>query len=106
MHALTLESCLVAALGNLVLGAAVLLRRPSSRTHQAFAALSLAIALWNAADFAYLLSGPTEESRSLLWHRLLFTGSMLIPPAAFWLVRSLTGRGRDWTWRYSWVLSA
>lgn len=107
MRSLELESSLLAALGNLVLGLAIFLRRPASRVHQAFGLLSLAIALWNVGDFGYLLSLERDPAApSLGWSRLTFAGSMAIPPAAFILVRGLTRRGRDWTWSYGWALLA
>src|SRR6266545_7555279 len=107
MRSLELESSLLAALGNLVLGLAIFLRRPASRVHQAFGLLSLAIALWNVGDFGYVLSLARDPAApSPGWSRLTFAGSMAIPPAAFILVRGLTRRGRDWTWSYGWALLA
>jgi N-terminal 7TM region of histidine kinase len=105
MESFTLESSFVAALGNLLLGLAVFLRRPSSRTHQAFALLSASMVLWNGADFAFELARSASPPRpTFVYHRLVFLGSMAIPLAAFLLARALTGRGRDWTWTYAWVL--
>jgi two-component system sensor histidine kinase HydH len=105
MESISLESSLVAALGNLLLGLAVFFRRPASPVHRAFGLLSLSIVVWNSGDFGFQLAAARGAGAATLpWHRLAFVGSMAIPPAAFLLVRSLTGRGRDWTWWYGWIL--
>lgn len=96
------QSALIAAIVNLCFAVYFVYKDRKNRLHRTFSYLSFNIFLWNLGFFLYKLTG------SDLWYRILFLGSLFIPPSAlhFTLTFLSAKNPREWKLlRYTYGIS-
>ena len=96
------QSALIAAIVNLCFAVYFLLTNRKNRLHRTFSYLSFNIFLWNLGFFLYKLTG------SNFWYRVLFVGSLFIPPSALHFTLAFLSVKNPTEWkllRYTYAMS-